>query len=1130
MPLAEERQILKEIAVVKRSKTQVDEYYAADQQIQDIKQELNDTRDSLRKTLEALDEVQSALSKVKLANKLNCTTQDLATKEMECQKDKMGQVIGKSGATISKLEETCSVAIDVDSDANKITITGSEAAIQLAMNEIDKIIAMEAEEVDLGKDLLRYLTAKYITILEDIRQAHPDAYVEVIRSSEKLSIRGPPQDLTLVKAKVMGLQLVSTSRLLEGRRESATLLGKKGVTIDRLCADHLVSIEVDRIDDDSSTAVVLGPPSNVESAMSEIEDLMNENREVTERIEISAIMRNILLANSGQHIKAVQAKVTESLPDDNNCYITVSKDGPTKNHAEVLLKTRQSMITQALDATKSELKVLSELSVEVTVDPHVVPSLIGKGGGTIKKLTAGKDVFLEIGKNSGLICYGGTTPEARDELQTKLNELLEENCVMRLPADPVSLRSQYREFVRSSEKKQLNDKVRVDIDDEKSCYLLRGRKENLEMGKTVLEEFIASNRIGEVPITDEDRETLIMGGKTSKITQISEELNVMLHIDREKHIVFVRGKQEDVDTAVQKLDQFLNGGNGHSVVKMPITDQVVGIIIGKQGKTRQELEQKYEGVKITISKANIVTIRGPDNSVADCKIEIGEKIAGARVTQNVPVSEEQKELLKKKDYARTIGPQTLVSINISGDNVVIKGSFYDVRDAVSLLNEMLTGQYKTAIELETLQFAKVRNTCRDPSHLQRMEESTGAKIELDLSAGSVAISGKRATVKKAKDQVYGFLDFILPGDINRIKITKPLFLSVGHAAELSKVSADSGGVTVYLDRDLSLIVLRSSNKEQLEHATKVVTDKIKEAEKLAYVFEVPASDSWILAAIIGKNGSKISQMRAKNPSCKIDVSKEARTVTVLADSEGSVLRAKEAVRAAVERAQQENVFVFIPETLVPQFVGKGGANVKQLSAKHGAEIQRIKKNQFNFKITGEASQVEATKIAIDQWLIQKEKAGEVLIFKLEKDKDIAAVLGEKGATIRSVQEEYKCKIDVDKSKLTVTVKGDTDEIRQAAANRLKGIVAEDREKQAARQAAKENKPSPVQVKAPVETKSIEEEDDGGDIINAFPSQPVGMTASKNPKAKGKRNKKVDKSVNEGTEEGKNLFAMLLADD
>lgn len=42
IPLAEERQILKEIAAVKRSKSQVDEYHEMEKHIQDVKVSEND--------------------------------------------------------------------------------------------------------------------------------------------------------------------------------------------------------------------------------------------------------------------------------------------------------------------------------------------------------------------------------------------------------------------------------------------------------------------------------------------------------------------------------------------------------------------------------------------------------------------------------------------------------------------------------------------------------------------------------------------------------------------------------------------------------------------------------------------------------------------------------------------------------------------------------------------------------------------------------------------------------------------------------------------------------------------------------------------------------------------------------
>lgn len=1113
-----------------------------------FQKQLNDVRDGLSTTLKAADEVSAALSKVKLANKLDCQTQELTKKEVECPKAKLGKVIGKGGAMISKIQTSCKVLMDVDKDAQKITITGSEAAIQAAVDEIDKIVQMQEEEIEIEKMLLQYLTSKHVDTVEQLRREFPDSVVEVLRSNGKFLVRGAPGDVAAIKAKVFGLQVVSKSLQLQGGKEAAVLLGKKGATIDKICEAHAVSIEVDKDDEDNSAALIVGLASNVDSALTEIENLMDDNRDSMERIEVSAIMRNILLSDSGRQIKAIQSMVSTGLPEGINCFVTLSKESTSRDHAEVLVKTKQSAMSKAVDLTKSQLKAIEHLVGSLTVDPFIVPRFIGKGGETIKRLTNGKDIFIEVDKTSGEIRYGASSLEALDEIRLELQELVESNAVLRLPLNPTTAQDQFRDLSRSSVRSELAGKVRIDIEEEKSCIVLTGKKSELEEGKKVVEGFIANNEIGEVSVTDEDREALITGGKGSAIVRFSEELNVKMHLDREKHLCLIRGSKENVIAAVDRLTQYLHGGSGHSVAKLTVTEQVVGNIIGKQGKTRQELEKKHDGVTISISKSHVVTIRGPEESVSSCKVEIGKIVASARVTQAIPVTDAQKEVLEKKEFRKKIAQQIPVYMDVDGDKVSIKGSFYDVQDAVSLVNEMITGEYKAKIELESSQFSKVRNTCRDPAHLERMQNSSGGKIELDLSSGSIVMSGKRGNVKKAKDQVYGFLDFILPFVFERVKITKPLYLSVGQASVLAEISASAGGVTVYLDRDLGVIVMRSNETQKLQLATKLLMDKIMEAERLVYVLEFSAEDSWILPMIIGKNGSNVSSLRKKNRSCKIDVSKEARTVTVAGDTEEALKNGREAVESIVEKARQENAFVCIPEAHVPQFVGKGGANVKALSTKHGTDIQRFKNGQFNFKIAGEPAKVDATKVAIDNWLSQKEEANAVLSFHLQKDKEIAFVLGEKGEFVRSVQEEFKCRVDIDKKALIVNVKAGTPEIREAVLQKIKDRVVEEREKLALRQALKENKLNAAQQTPtsddfgpfltenmtpntiPSEEKTRSRTSTQESVSsNEFPAQPVGIANPKNL-SKGKTTKRLDASINEGTDEGKSLFAMLLADD
>jgi rRNA processing protein Krr1/Pno1 len=1089
--------------------------------------------------------VSAALSKVKLANKLGCETQDLTTQQMTCPKNRLGMVIGKNGAMIAQFEQTCKVTMDVNKLTEMITITGSEASVQKAIEEVEKVIRTEELEIYLPKPVLHYLSAKYVKVIQEIREEFPDVYLDVRRITGKLLIRGEPEKLELVKTKIAGIQIISRERELLGK-EPVVLVGSKGATIDRLCSEYAVSIEIDKTGDDTATAVVSGPPSTVEEVLSEIDDMMNDNREVTEIIHVDVIVKNILLADSGRHIKALQTKVNETL-NGGNCYLSVSKGAIAKDHPEVIVKTKQSLIGAASDGTRAGLKDLDALVVKLTVDLYVVPKIIGKGGETIRNLTDGKITFVEVDRNTGDLWYGATTKEGLDGLGKVITELVESNSVLRLESDPATLNNQFREMNRSGIKKQLNDSgVWLDIDDRKGCFILRGKKEALEEAKTKIVEYISKNQMAEVPMTDEDRDSLLAGGKSCKLNVLSEEFDVKISIDRSNYVATVRGSEGNVYLAAKKLNQFLNGGDGHSVARVPVTEQVVGVIIGKGGKTRQQLENKYEGVSINVSKTYVVTIRGPDQSVADCRVEIAKMVASARVTQTASFSNEQMEILEKKDFTRKIAQQTSVSLTVEGGKVTAKGSFYDVRDAVSLLNELLTGEYKTTIELDAPQFAKVRNTARDPSHLHRMETESNAKIQLDLASGSIAISGKRISVKKGKDQIYGFLDFILPGEISRTKITKPLYGSVGHASRLADISARAGGLVAYLDRDLGEIILRSPDPEKVKRGTALVQEMIKEAERLAFVLEVSAADSWIMAAIIGKKGIQVSALTAKYPGCKIDFSKEARTITVTGDSEDTVQNAREAILAAVEKVKAENVFVCIPEKYVSYFVGKGGFHVKELSAKYGVEIQRIQKGDFNFKLSGDAVKVAALKKYIDDWLDQKEKSKIALTFTLERDSDVGIIIRQKGLVANSIQEEYNCKVDVDKKSLVVTVRGPSEEVREAAMNKMKEIIAKERADLAAHQTVATNGESEHEG---AEASTIVEDSNGASEIQAasavanggnektvggseYPTQPVGMTSAKNGRDKKKKKKapKVDASIEKGTEAGRNLFAMLVSED
>lgn len=1102
MSLSEERQILKDINIVRKIKAQVEEYHTVEKTIEDIRRQLSELREVHRETMVEADEAATALAQIKLANQLDCEVEQLTAKEIMCPQHRLGAVIGKNGSMMKHIEKLCLVHINVQQD-DKITITGAKEALQQAVIEIEKIIRMQEEEISLEESVSNFLTARDVNVLNQWREEHPDVKMDAIRGSGKMTVLGDPKQLEILKAKIRRLYLQTEKRQLNGN-EIGVVVGRKGNTIDLLCKKHELFIHVEKEGDDSATVTFTGPGERVNAVMNEVDTMINDNEDAVHSIAVGAVMRRILLAESGRHIKSIQAKVREGLSGaaSRSCILSLNSDRNTKGRSEVIVKTKRSMIFNACELTQNELNQLELLVVTLNVDPAIVPKIIGKSGDTIRALAPGKTTFLEVvDRECGTISYGATTIEQRDELGKEIEVLLSNNSVLRIKADHATLKVQYRELSRSSIKPNLDEIAWLGLDEATSCFILRGKKEDLDKAKELVEDHIAKNCIATIPITLEDEDGLLTGGKSSKIVDFSKDLDVVLNIDRDNHLLLARGTKEKVETAKTTLNQYINGGNGHCVSRFPATAQVAGSIIGKGGKTRHELEVKH-GVSINVSKAGVVTIRGPDHSVADCRFEIERLVASVRVSRSIEVTPEQKASLEKKDYNKMIRQQVPVHFSATVDKITIAGTSVDVRDAAAILNEMLKGTYETSVELDPQQFARVRGIARDPSHFQRIASSSDSHVLLDLGTGSISIFGKRANVKKAKEQMYDFLDFALPGELKRLKVSKPLQQSICHAAALAEVAALAGGLVIMLDRDLNTIVLRSPDAEKVKNAALLLEEKIAQAARLVFVLELSAPESWIIPSIIGKNGSNVAALRAKHPRCKIEISKEARTITVSSDTEEHLKEAQELIVRTVEQTRRETTFVLIPDNDIARFVGKGGSHVKELSAKHGVEIQKVRKVAFNFKISGDEKKIAAAKNAIDQWL--DESANAKTEFSSTPTIDIKEHAATNGSTVRTVED--------------TTVRTSNDAKKHAAlANPNLDIEIKKREAEVAMEPDQSNVENGVPASNNVATRP-------------FPVYPVGVKPPANGKGRKKKTKKPASHADEGTQAGRNLFAMLVADD
>ena len=655
----------------------------------------------------------------------------------------------------------------------------------------------------------------------------------------------------------------------------------------------------------------------------------------------------------------------------------------------------------------------------------------------------------------------------------------------------------------------------------------------------MIQEFMENNYVEDIKYAPEDEKALLMGGSSCIVNKLSQELNMDLSVVRSSHVIVARGKKDYVLAAKKKLNQFLHGGDGYSVSKLVVSEQAVGAVIGKGGSRRVELEDKHDGVNIIIDRGSgVVTMRGPEESVKSCRTEILKIVSSVRVQESMPITSQQHAELSKPELIRRLTSGIPVQVTLTDEDVKVRGIFTDVRDALALLKAHLTGVYESHVQLDSSQYEKISGACRDPSHFNRMKESTNAEIELDPSTSSIVICGKRGSVKKAKILFMGFLDFLLPSNFEHIKIPKAFHSTVASAASLADVAVVSGA-SVVLDRDLNSIQVQSSGPEKVKAAAALIKTKMTEAEKLVFVLPVSQNEAWIIPAIIGKGGQKINSISTA-ANCRIDVSKQELMITVTGEDEGSVTKAREALIAAVDKARRECVFVQLPRDSVSAFVGKAGAHIQQFAAEHGVEVERVRKEESKLKITGQENSVSAAKAAVLEWIKVWEENNAEISIPVEKSM-IPAVLGKDGSVINVIQRDSGCRIDIDRGSSMVTVRGSTVEKRNEAIQKIKDIIAEtqatekEREQKKERDAEERADRSKVEKMQPTSPKPVDENsmDSRKDRTAEFASRPVGLTEGNGRVSKLKDGKSGKKSNEDfplvETAAGRNLFGLLVSD-
>lgn len=990
------------------------------------------------------------------------------------------------------MQNASHVTIDVvGKQGGDIHLVGTKESIDKAKSDLVRVIERTEEMVDLSSKLREYLTGYKIHALADLRERHPEVNFGVARSNksseneadtDKISVRGAPADIADLKRTMEGMEVIETAMRLSNR-EAGMLVGKGGSNITMLVDLHQVLIDVQRpqknveIGETITRVKLLGPKQNVEGAKTAIELMVAENKDSDEKIPIDGYLRTVLLMNGGKVIQLVRKNVNDAIngtlsgdaPASAGVYVAVNvvEDGVT-------VKARERVMEKAKALVKAELAKLKDLFVHIKVDPFVIPVIIGKGGQGIQKLREGTStVSIEVDGDGGDIIVCGLDADEIKKVSEAVQVVKANNQVKRIPLicdesedGASSFSSQIKNFFRSPTSKETQGLVFMSAADDLKQIVLRGKPENLEKAVELVEKFVSLNYVEELCVTEEDVDALLSGGKESKISTLSAEHEGSLGIVRKKQAVICRGEKEAVTKALSAVREFLYGGADILVRNIELDSaDLKGVLIGKGGKTKAELEEKFPEVSINLQRNEpIVTLRGPPAQVEECHVAVLKIVLGASVTKKIELTGKQVKSLQKSNFHRRLGQSLNVQMYISEEDclLTIRGNSMDVDEASDRIHGELKGTHESRMVIGGGLFTRLKDAAKNPAHFDRIRKDSKAQVTLSDSSEAVIFSGQRQAVTKAKESVLTFLQFLLGDKMDQCKVESHVLAMVGKPFTLGEVEARTGA-RVCLDRDLASILVYSTDEGKTKAAKEMMQTKISDCEQLVQVVKLESSEDWLIASIIGKGGANIKKLRQAASGCVMDVQpKEMRVVLSDQDPE-IVAKGKEILDAFVDTARKECLYITIPREDLPAFVGRAGAHIKKLSETYEVELQIMKTQGDALRITGSEEKVSAAQAAVETWLAARE--AEELANNIEESKrlrpdQIPMVIGNRGAVINALSKEFGCRIDVDRLNSSVVARGGTPEKRAALFEKIDTIVSGESEEYSSDAAAAADKDKP----------------------------------------------------------------------
>ncbi|CAH2086464.1 unnamed protein product [Euphydryas editha] len=945
--------------------------------------------------------------------------QQQASKQITIPKEHHRWILGKQGQKLKELEKVTATKISVPGIADNsetITITGTKEGIEKAEHEI-RICSEEQsrkafERVTVPKIYHPFILGPFGERAAAL-SAETGARIHIpptSTQSDEIVIAGEKNGVLAAKAQIEQIyeemaKKCSTVRVEVPKSQHKYVIGARGNTIQEILKETGVSVEMPPPDSPTGTITLHGPHNKIGLALSKVCEKANSVKTAT--VDAPTWIHKYIIGKNGSNIKKITQDFSKVHVDITHSEDKVKIDGPPEEveRAQVELD----------NFVKNLLATLTY--VELTVDPKFFKHIIGKNGSNINRLKDETGVVINIIDNEGnnIIRIEGShqgVADAERELREMVMKLENERS-KEVFVDHRYIKSLIG--VRGDKIKEIRekfDRVLITLPDQgqkRSPIKLRGPQEDIEKCEKYLhklmKEIAESSYVQEVPIFKQFHK-FIIGKGGANLRKIRDETQTAIDLPAEgddSDVITVRGKRENVEEAVKRIQQIHNEKANIVTEEVTIAPKYYNSLIGAGGKLIHSIMEECGGVLIKFppadSDSDKVLIKGPVEDVEKAK-------------QQLLAHASERELTSHTAHVRAKPEHHKFLIGKNGANI------------------------------------------------KKIREQTGARIvfptEKDEDKEAIFIIGREEQVEAARKQLEAAvaeISNVSEGEMSVDPRHHRHFVA-RRGEVLRRIADDCGGVQISFPRQgvSSDRVVLKGPKECIEAAKNRINEIIEDLEaKVTIECVIPQRHH---RTVMGARGAKVKDITAE---FDVQIKFPERDATEGADipikneessepSVNDIIRITgrpencEAAKKALLDQVPITIDVEVPNDLHRLLAGQKRRELMQTYDVH-ILMPPNEENSDIVKVTGTPTNVEKAKLALTDKIVEMEKEKEdrllrsfELKFKVDPEYH-PLVIGKGGSVITKIRTDYGVQINLPKrgepDDDIITIQGYEDKALQA---------------------------------------------------------------------------------------------------